>query len=263
MGSAHGEEPTRLSAAEEDKKIKATADENKKSAQTSIEDSLVSSSRARDRKRRIPQRRVTVTGTGGMQPKAVAADQPELPAHGQERDPFADFSVEDFDAVMGEAMVQNGPPAQGRHTDADEDKDADQFGHEDDFHQDLYSEKRNLKHEQRRSASAKESSEPFRRATSAAAVHQLEALRKELSSVKFVINDEPARREDILQMLRLVCSGAGQRGRSVVLDGDGGWDVHATSCGNRRGRGARYGHQEGSGCRQIHLGLHDTRVLRA
>ena len=102
-------------------------------------------------------------------------------------------------------MVQNGPPAQGRHTDADEDEDASQFGYdEDDFHQDLYSEKRNLKHEQRRSASAHESAEPFRSAASAAAGHQLGALRKVLSSAKFVMNDEPAHREDLLQRVEQI-----------------------------------------------------------
>ena len=139
-----------------------------------------------------------------MQPEEAAADQPELPAYGQDQEPFAEFSVEDFDEVMGEAMVQNGPPAQGRHTDADEDEDASQFGHEDDFHQDLYSEKRNLKHEQRRSASAQESAEPFRSAASAAAGHQLGALRKVLSSAKFVMNDEPAHREDVLQRVEQI-----------------------------------------------------------
>ena len=92
VGSAHDEEPTRLSAADVDKKIKATADECKKSAQTSIEDSLASSSRARNRKKSIPQRRVTVVGTGGMQPEEAAADQPELPAYGQDQEPFAEFS---------------------------------------------------------------------------------------------------------------------------------------------------------------------------
>ena len=49
---------------------------------------------------------------------------------------------------MEQAMVQDGSPAKGRHTDDDkEDDDDGQFGHEDDFYQDFHREKRNLKHE--------------------------------------------------------------------------------------------------------------------